>query len=121
MKREDHENISLAMFGKKYREVHEFLDQFFPKYGTYHRVVLHHQLGISLIVQKFSGDVRPVADFEFEQANAWSPGNDLMADLRKLYPGWIWPPTHKHQRIIYTDRLNTHAKHKNHIDKHQRI
>jgi hypothetical protein len=107
MKREDHENISLAMFGEKHQKVHEFLDQFFPKYGIYHRVVLHHQLGISLIVQKFSGAVRPVAeqhiiddmgcipndfrefDFEFQYADSWLPGNDLMADLRQLYPGWI--------------------------------
>lgn len=107
MKEEEHENISMAMFGKKYREVHEFLDQFFPKYGICHRVVLHHRLGISLVVQKFSGATRAAAeqhiiddmscipndfrefDFEFEKANAWSPGNNLMADLRQLYPGWI--------------------------------
>jgi hypothetical protein len=107
MKREEHEKISLAMFGEKHRKVHEFLDQFFPKYGIYHRVVLHHQLGISLVVQKFSGAVRPVAeqhiiddmgnipndfrefDFEFQYADSWLPGNDLMADLRQLYPGWI--------------------------------
>jgi hypothetical protein len=104
MKQEEHENISLVKFGKKYREVHEFLDQFFPKNGIYHRVVLHHRLGISLVVQKFSESARPAAeqhiiddlscipndfrefDFDFEHGNTWSPGNDLTADLRQLYP-----------------------------------
>jgi hypothetical protein len=107
MKQEEHENISLAMFGEKHQKVHEFLDQFFPKYGIYHRVVLHHRLGITLVVQKFSESARLAAeqhimddmgcipndfrefDFNLDHANSRLPGKDLMADLRQLYPGWI--------------------------------
>jgi len=110
MYREDHEKISLEMFGSKFTEIHDFLDQYFPKYGPYHRLVLHHQLGISLVCQKFSGPVRAVAeqhilddlgkipndwrefDFELDYADWWlrkktrSAKIDLKGDLLKLYP-----------------------------------
>lgn len=91
MNQEEHENISLAMFGEKHRKVHEFLDQFFPKYGIYHRVFLHHQLGISLVVQKFLGAVRPVAEQHIIDDMAAFPmiSENLILKLNMQIPGCL--------------------------------
>jgi hypothetical protein len=62
MLRDGHEKISVVMFGNKYTEVHDFLDQYFPVYGMYHRILLHHQAGLNLIVRAFSESVRPAAE-----------------------------------------------------------
>ncbi len=62
MKLEEHEERSRILFGKKHTEVHIFLDQYFAMFGPYHRIVLHHQIGVNLVVAKFSDSVRKVAE-----------------------------------------------------------
>lgn len=111
MKRTEHEEISIKMFGGPYSEVHAFLDQYFSQYGPHHRVVLHHQAGVSEVIRQFGGGTRPVAeqhiiddlgfvpnDFNHREfyidkvcANIWlsihelGEEQDLELDLRKLY------------------------------------
>ncbi len=65
MKQEDHEAKALATFGRKYTFIHEFLDQYFPDFGPYHRIILHHQRGIDLIKAAF-----PQEDHDMIQAVA---------------------------------------------------
>ena len=62
MKREEHEQRSIEMFGKPFPEVHEFLDQYFAMFGPYHRIVLHHRKGLELLNQQIPGPVRKVAE-----------------------------------------------------------
>ncbi len=111
MKTEEHEETSLIMFGQRYTQIHIFLDQYFPKFRPYHRIVLHHQKGIDLVDKEFSGPARAVAeqhimedqgsipddwregfDFDLDYVDAWFarktrlPENSMKGVLRKLYP-----------------------------------
>lgn len=58
MKREDH----IISTGGKGEEVHTCLDRFFWRFGYDHRVVLHHKLGIDLIVKEFGEEARWIAE-----------------------------------------------------------
>jgi len=75
MKLEGHEKSCLKKLGKPYTEVHLFLDQFFDKYKTSHRILLHHQVGVDLVVKHFGEDSRQAAithiidDFGFVPAS----------------------------------------------------
>ncbi|WDP89303.1 MAG: hypothetical protein HUN04_06000 [Desulfobacter sp.] len=62
MKREEHEQRSIEMFGKPFSEVHAFLDQYFAMFGPYHRIVLHHRRGLELMNQQIPGPVRQVGE-----------------------------------------------------------
>ncbi|MBF0399026.1 MAG: hypothetical protein HQK78_19785 [Desulfobacterales bacterium] len=62
MHRGYHENRSIEIFGSPFTEVHIFLDQFFLKYGDYHRRILHHSEGIELVVKKFGESARKPAE-----------------------------------------------------------
>lgn len=104
MHENEHEQRSLARFGKKNSEIHIFLDQYFEKYFVYHRIVLHHSLGIELIVKKFGEKARGPAvqhiiddlgsfpgdfrefDIDLENLDNSALGKDLKADLKRLYP-----------------------------------
>ena len=111
MKQEEHEERSLILFGRKHTEVHEFLDQYFSMFGPYHRIVLHHQLGVQLVVAKFPGAVRKIAeqhiiddlgrvpedwrdgfDFDLDYADYWLSRKTalkkgaLKAVMKSLYP-----------------------------------
>lgn len=108
MKREEHEKRSIEMFGDPWTEVHVFLDQYFGKYGPYHRVLLHHRLGIFLICKEIPGPVRAVAEqhilddlgyipldhaapeftMDRDLCDRWTQGNDYKAEIEKLYPNW---------------------------------
>lgn len=57
-----HIDCSRKTFGKPWLEVHRFLDQYFPDFGMYHRIVLHHERGIDLVVAKFGEEARPIAE-----------------------------------------------------------
>ncbi len=114
MRREEHEERSQILFGRKFTEIHEFLDSYFSMFGPYHRIVLHHQLGVERVVQKFPGSVRKVAeqhiiddlgnvpedwrngfDFDLDYADTWLSRKtalgkgDLKAVIKNLYPE-IW-------------------------------
>jgi hypothetical protein len=46
----------------KGKEIHQFIDQYYAIYGTDHRVVLHHALGVKLIGEKFGAKAIPIAE-----------------------------------------------------------
>ena len=86
MKLADHEERSLLMFGRKYTEIHTFLDQYFTLFGPYHRYCLHHQKGIALAVNKFKGPVRQVAEQHILDdldliPKDWSAGFEIELDF----------------------------------------
>lgn len=108
MKKEEHMEISIKMFGDPGKLIHEFLDQFFGQYGPYHRFLLHNRKGIVLINQKFPGPARAIAEqhclddlgfivdnpmspeftMDRDYADGWSKGNNYMAEIEQLYPDW---------------------------------
>jgi|GEM_PF-3287738 len=76
MKLADHEQRSLSIWGRKHTPIHLFLDQFFKDYGQYHRVVLHHQKGVELVVQNFGEEARKPAE------------KHIYDDIRKIPESW---------------------------------
>lgn len=53
MHHDRHIKQTLRIYGVRGDDIHLFLDQFWPKYKTSHRRLLHHQLGIELIIWRF--------------------------------------------------------------------
>jgi len=102
MLKNEHEKTSLMMFGNKYPEIHDFLDQYFSIYGTYHRILLHHRAGVNLIVRKFLKSVKSLAgqhilddlgvipgdwrEFDFNLDSADLCKLNLKGKLQRLYP-----------------------------------
>jgi hypothetical protein len=77
MHHEDHAKHTLRIFGRRADEVHTFLDQFFPKYKISHRRLLHHRLGIKLIVKKFG-------------EKAWGPAElHILDDEGRIPETWL--------------------------------
>lgn len=60
---EIHCKYSLALFGKAYKEVHIWLDEYAGKtgYGMRHRRVRHHLEGIGLVKVKFGEEAMKAA------------------------------------------------------------
>ncbi|SPF36964.1 conserved hypothetical protein [Syntrophobacter sp. SbD1] len=87
MHHEDHAKHTLRIFGRRADEVHAFLDQFFPKYRISHRRLLHHRLGVALIVRKFG-------------EKAWGPAELHIVDDLGCVPGtWLDHDPH----VVYLD------------------
>lgn len=63
MRLEDHCAKAMSEFGREFREVHEWLDEFAgrPGYGMRHRRVRHHEAGISEAVRLFGKEAGDVA------------------------------------------------------------
>jgi len=54
-----HADACYKKFGKQYYEIHEFLDRYQKEYqgfGIAHRRLLHHRLGLDLIVREFKDE-----------------------------------------------------------------
>lgn len=63
MEREEHMARTQAALGRPWPQVHDFLDQFFDAApGFAHRIILHHRLGIELVVREFGEEARAVAE-----------------------------------------------------------
>lgn len=97
-----HADACVKEFGKPFLEIHNFLDQYHQEYdGFAHRILLHHRLGVELIVKRFGETVRAPAELHIRQDTAgkvpedWSFYEELFlkiedydklyAELRKLY------------------------------------
>ncbi|MFQ6759457.1 hypothetical protein MWR57_12730 [Desulfovibrionaceae bacterium CB1MN] len=57
-----HSATCQKLLGKAFKEVHAFLDHFFPQYGMNHRQILHHRLGIDLTAAQFGEETRIAAE-----------------------------------------------------------
>lgn len=63
MTQQQHEQECLAEYGQPFSEVHIFLDQYYSRFpGINHRILLHHQRGIELVVQRFGESARGPAE-----------------------------------------------------------
>jgi hypothetical protein len=63
-----HADACYQQFGKPYFDVHHFLDQFAFEFSGYaHRRLLHHQLGVNLVVMEFGETARQAAELHIRQ------------------------------------------------------
>lgn len=74
---EEHCRESKKLFGKPYKEVHKWLDEFAgtPEFGMKHRKIRHHQEGINQIEKLFGKEAAKVAK------------QHIISDLKE--EGWI--------------------------------
>lgn len=77
-----HSATCLRLLGLEFKEVHAFLDQFFPKYGMSHRCLLHHQLGVEILAAQFGEESRPAAELHIIED--LRPGVELDQDWQNL-------------------------------------
>ncbi len=82
---EEHAKRTLRIYGRRAEEVHIFLDQFFPKYRISHRRLLHHRLGIELIVKQFGEEARGPAELHIIDDLGCAPKTWLDHDARVVY------------------------------------
>lgn len=74
---DDHVKRTLRLYGRRAEDIHLFLDQFWPKYRISHRRLLHHRLGIELIVRRFG-------------ETAWGPAElHIVDDLGCVPDTWL--------------------------------
>ncbi len=65
MERDEHIARCLKVLGpgQGWPEVHDFLDQYFDDApGSAHRIILHHKMGVEIVVQKFGEAARAAAE-----------------------------------------------------------
>jgi len=63
-----HADLCYKQFGKSFYDVHRFLDQYWDRFPGYsHRRILHHRLGVDLIVERFGEDARAPAELHIRQ------------------------------------------------------
>ncbi len=63
-----HADACVKTFGKPYYEVHHILDQFAMQFpGFAHRRLLHHRLGIDLVVKRFGAEAQQPAELHIQQ------------------------------------------------------
>lgn len=62
MNRTQHTESCERAFGNGYAEVHDFLDQYSPRFPRAHRKVYHHRRGVSLIATRFGKDAARAAE-----------------------------------------------------------
>ena len=67
MHHKEHARSCIELFGAPFDEIHSFLDQFWAKYRISHRRLLHHWLGIELIVKQFGKEARAPAELHIIQ------------------------------------------------------
>ncbi len=86
---EEHERACMREFGKPFTLVHLWLDQYWDQYRWYHRIILHHRLGVELLVMEMGEDVRRAAeqhirlDLEGEYPADWSFYMERNSDYMK--------------------------------------
>lgn len=59
---EEHCNDCIRELGKPYREVHAWLDEFFPTLGFKHRVKRHHEEGVEEIRRMWGKEAARAAE-----------------------------------------------------------
>lgn len=104
MRHEEHCRRSLEEFGSRHDAVHEYLDQYAARWrGGIHRVLLHHALGVDLVVATLGewarrpaeqhilddfGGIPAAPDDPFMKLRCWYPlneGAEVLAELKRLY------------------------------------
>lgn len=76
MELEAHEIRCVQSFGEPFREVHLYLDKYYPDYrNEAHRILLHHSLGVSLILREHG--IRA----------SWAAEQHIRDDMREVLDG----------------------------------
>lgn len=74
MKIEDHMESTLMKIGEEHKDVHQALDDYFFEFrSSLHWVILHHQLGIEKMVERFGGRARRAAEIHIEDDLGFVP------------------------------------------------
>ena len=79
---EYHCHESMQLFGKRYEEVHIWLDEFAAseKYGFRHRKVRHHEAGIAEVCRLFGPEAGKAAKQHIIsdlKTEGWTPGDSF--------------------------------------------
>jgi hypothetical protein len=59
---EEHCKDCFKSLGKDFREVHEWLDEFFPTMGFHHRIMRHHKDGVEEARKKWGDEGAKAAE-----------------------------------------------------------
>jgi hypothetical protein len=78
------DNQLYQIFGRRADEIHSFLDQFWTKYRISPRRLLHHRLGIKLIVEKFGEEAWGAAELHIVDDEGRVP--ETWLDHDAVYP-----------------------------------
>ena len=88
-------------FGKPFAEVHDFLDQYSPRFPREHRILYHHKQGLKFIEKEFGPEAVQAAESHIAEDEGFVPedhthfhteNEELLNMVRELYPekklGW---------------------------------
>lgn len=68
MKLAEHADACRQELGKPFFEIHEFIDQYAQDFGGFaHRRLLHHRLGVKLVLEKFGEAAAGAAELHIKQ------------------------------------------------------
>ena len=85
MHHDQHVKRTLRIYGRRADDIHLFLDQFWDKYRISHRRLLHHQLGIELVVRQFGEEAGGPAKLHIIDDLGCVPAIWLDHDPRVVY------------------------------------
>ena len=68
MKLAEHADACRQELGKPFFEIHEFIDQYAQDFGGFaHRRLLHHRLGVKLVLERFGDEAAGAAELHIKQ------------------------------------------------------
>lgn len=74
MQLKDHMQSTLNKLGDEFQELHIALDEFYMKFrSSLHWVILHHQLGIEKMVERFGENCRAAAEIHIRDDFGFIP------------------------------------------------
>lgn len=67
MRLDSHMNSTYKQLGRDYRELHMAMDEYYKIFhSSLHWVILHHQLGVEKMVERFGEEVRKAAEIHIK-------------------------------------------------------
>lgn len=88
--RDQHCRDCIAELGEPFGAVHDWLDEFFPKVGPYHRPIRHHDEGVEEVRKKWGDRAARAAEIHIHRDYGFIPTKED-ADLSTLWtPGKEW-------------------------------
>ena len=96
MKLEDHMKSTLLKIGEEHKDVHRALDDYFVEFrSSLHWVILHHQLGIEKMVERFGESCRAAAEIHIKDDFGFVPTGPTDPRLLKhVYYNGPWDLEH---------------------------
>lgn len=96
MQLKDHMQSTLDKLGDEFQELHIALDEYYMTFrSSLHWVILHHQLGIEKMVERFGGGARRAAEIHIEDDMGFVPTGPTDPRLLKhVYYNGPWDLEH---------------------------